>query len=70
MQTTHMVTRDPSEPTDGLYDTSPTHLAAVFTRRMHEQLHTGRDPYTAAGLAFHFAGQVLDAQPTIGRRAS
>lgn len=43
------------EATDGLYDTTPTALAAVFGRRTREMIRTDRDPYEAARLAASFA---------------
>ena len=38
---------------------SPTQLAVVFGRRTTEMINDGRDPFTAARLAFSFASRVV-----------
>ena len=56
------------EPTDGLYDTTPSHLAMLFGRRTVQMMRDGRDPFQAARLAFSFAEKAIAAQPkVIGR---
>lgn len=53
------------EPTDGLFDTSPAHLAEVFGRRTVQMIRDGRDPYTAARLAGSFGSRAIAERPKV-----